>query len=272
MELLLLGSAAAEGFPAPFCLCDSCQQARRRGGTNIRSRSGALIDDDLKIDFSGDTVMQMQRCGRTLARVRTILFTHQHEDHLAAVEMLWASRPFTNTPPDRPIVVYGNEGVMEEVLRAFPDPAKINLDLRLLRPLEAVTTAGGDVVLPLPADHEKGALVLRIARAGKTVFYGHDSGLYPKEALDAVSDGVTLDVALLDCTNGALGTANRGHMGIDGVLKMVDELRRRGAISDRTRLIATHFSHNGKLLHEELVRALMPHGIEAAFDGMAVNV
>jgi phosphoribosyl 1,2-cyclic phosphate phosphodiesterase len=60
-------------------------------------------------------------------------------------------------------------------------------------------------------------------------------------------------------------------MGVAEVVQMVEALRRGGAIVDRTRCVATHFSHNGKLSHEELVRALMPRGIEAAFDGMVVS-
>src|SRR3954447_11821737 len=89
MKLLLMGTAAAEGWPAPACDCDGCREARRRGGPNIRSRSGALLDDDVKIDFSPDTVSQVQRLGRTLTSVRTIVFTHEHSDHLAAPELQW---------------------------------------------------------------------------------------------------------------------------------------------------------------------------------------
>ncbi len=272
MELLLLGTAAAEGWPAPYCVCPHCEGARRRGGANLRSRSGALIDEDLKIDHNADTVLQMQRTGRSLAKVRTLLFTHQHSDHIVATEIQWASKPFTATPPAEPIAVYGNDEVMAMLQAAFPDPAKRNLDLRPLAPLVPVTTPAGDEVLPLPADHAPGALLLRITRGGKTVFYGHDSGLYPPATLDALAQGPTLDLALLDCTYGGQASGNRGHMGVGGVVQMTEELRRRGAITDGTRVIATHFSHNGGLLHEELVLAFLPHGIEVAFDGMVVRV
>lgn len=275
MELLLLGTAAAEGWPAPFCVCEACREARRRGGPNVRSRSGALVDDDLKIDFCPDTVSQMQRTGRDLSAVRTLVFTHQHSDHIAPLELLWASRPFTNTPPREPIAVFGNAEVMEMLHAAVPKPDTVNLDLRPpLQPLQPVTTPTGDAVLPLPADHAPGAFVLRITRArdNKTLFYGHDSGLYPDATLGALADGPPLDVALLDCTSGGQATKNRGHLGVDGVLQMVSELRGRGAITDATRVIATHFSHNGGLLHEELVRTFLPHGVEVAFDGMLVRV
>src|SRR5438477_7413769 len=131
MQIQLLGTAAAEGWPAPFCLCPACEEARRRGGVNIRSRSGALIDDDLKIDFGPDTVSQMQRHRRHLARVRTILFTHQHSDHLAATELEWAAKPFTQTPPP-PIELWGNAQVIEEIRRVFShlNPEKMNLTLK----------------------------------------------------------------------------------------------------------------------------------------------
>lgn len=61
-------------------------------------------------------------------------------------------------------------------------------------------------------------------------------------------------------------------MDCNGVIQSVADLRRRGAIVDRTRVIATHFSHNGGLLHEELIKTFLPHGIEVAFDGMVVRV
>lgn len=272
MELLLLGTAAAEGWPAPFCLCPACEEARRRGGANLRSRSGALLDDDLKIDFNADTVLHLQRAGRSLARVRTILFTHQHSDHIIPAELAWSAPPFTNTPPAEPIAVYGNEEVIGMLREYFPEPARKNLDLRLLEPHVPVTTPTGDTILPLPADHAPGALVLRVTRGGRNLFYGHDSGLYPDATLDSLTEGSPLDIALFDCTYGGQTSGNRGHMGVDGVVRMADELRRRGPITEHTRVIATHFSHNGGLLHEELAHAFLPHRIEVAFDGMVVRV
>lgn len=274
MRLQLLGTAAAEGWPAPFCVCDACQEARRRGGINVRTRSGALVDDDLKIDFSADTLMQLQKTGRHLASVRTILFTHQHMDHIAGTEMHWMETPFSNTPPPE-VDVYGNAQVLAELRRSQAAQGnKAHYRMHEFAAGQSFTTATGDEVLAMPADHVAGACVLRIRRKpdGKTLFYGHDSGLYPPETLDALSDGVTLDIALFDCTSGGQQSSNRGHMDVRGVIQMADELRRRGAITARTRCIATHFSHNGRLLHEELSAALLPHGIEPAYDGMLVSV
>ena len=49
-----MGTAAAEGFPAVFCRCKYCLEARRLGGKNIRTRSQSLVNDDLLIDFPPD--------------------------------------------------------------------------------------------------------------------------------------------------------------------------------------------------------------------------
>ncbi len=272
MTIHLLGTAAAEGWPAPFCTCEACTAARREGGRNIRTRSGALIDSDLKIDFNADTVMQLQRDGRSLERLQTIVFTHQHADHIVPTELGWMRHPFTNTPLPGPVAIYGNGEVIKLIRAAAQEEGDVGPLLHELRPFEEVVTPSGDTILPLPADHVEGALVLRITRGGRTLFYGHDSGLYPEATLEALSDGIVLDLALMDCTNGAVTSSNRGHMGVDGVVRMTEELRRRGAVTDATRVVATHFSHNGNALHAELERMFAPHGIEVAYDGIRIAV
>ena len=51
MKFKFLGTAAAEGFPAIFCRCKACEEARLLRGKNIRTRAQALINNDLLIDF-----------------------------------------------------------------------------------------------------------------------------------------------------------------------------------------------------------------------------
>ena len=78
MQLTILGTAAAEGWPAPFCRCIACQEARSRKGPDIRTRSGAIIDNVIKLDFSADTVSQLQRTGRDLCNIHSLVFTHMN--------------------------------------------------------------------------------------------------------------------------------------------------------------------------------------------------
>jgi phosphoribosyl 1,2-cyclic phosphate phosphodiesterase len=236
-------------------------------------RSGAIIDNDLKIDFCPDTVVQMQRFGRCLDQIQTLVFTHQHCDHIAPHELRWSALPYSHISPDKRIAVYGNGEVIKIIRQGLGgDIDSCRLELHEMKPLEPITTPTGDTVLPLPASHVAGAFVLRITRADcKSIFYGHDSGFYPGATLDALEKAGAVDIALFDCTSGGKTTNNQSHMDIDGVLKMVENLRGRGVLTPATKLIATHFSHNGKVLHEELVQRFLPHGVQVAFDGMVVR-
>src|SRR5262245_58844313 len=82
MQLVFLGTAASEGYPDAFCLCENCEGARRLGGPSLRKRSAALIDDILLIDFGPDLLAASLMHGIPLAGVRLCLQTHEHEDHL----------------------------------------------------------------------------------------------------------------------------------------------------------------------------------------------
>ena len=55
MKIRYLGTAAAEGWPALFCSCPICTHARTQGGKNLRTRTQAILDGELLIDFPPDT-------------------------------------------------------------------------------------------------------------------------------------------------------------------------------------------------------------------------
>ena len=75
MRIRILGSAAAEGFPALFCECKTCRRARSIGGRNLRSRTSVQIDETILIDLPPDILSQVQREGFSLASIAHILIT-----------------------------------------------------------------------------------------------------------------------------------------------------------------------------------------------------
>ena len=81
MKVNFLGTIAAEGGPALFCNCRYCQEAARRGGKDIRTRSQILVNEDLLVDFPADTYLHKLRHGLDLSKVRYLLITHSHRDH-----------------------------------------------------------------------------------------------------------------------------------------------------------------------------------------------
>ncbi|OYD67061.1 hypothetical protein BDB13_0565 [Rhodococcus sp. OK302] len=43
MELVMLGTGAADGWPNPFCTCESCSGALENG--SVRGHTAALLDN-----------------------------------------------------------------------------------------------------------------------------------------------------------------------------------------------------------------------------------
>ncbi len=91
MDVTLLGTGDAPGWPHPFCNCASCVAAYAED--EIRAHSAALIDDALLIDCGQDVPRSAVRLGVRLDRVRYLLVTHDHYDHANGAMLLtrrWA--------------------------------------------------------------------------------------------------------------------------------------------------------------------------------------
>jgi len=127
-----------------------------------------------------------------------------------------------------------------------------------------------------PLGSPGGATVSGLGGTGTITFSDADNATFAY-TLAGISQTKSIKRQLLGpgsppvCTFGGQKSSNRGHMGIDGVIQMADELRRRGVVTDATKLVATHFSHNGGLLYEELADAFLPHGILVAYDGIVIR-
>ena len=156
MEILFLGTAAAEGTPAVFCDCKMCRYAREKGGKEIRSRSGALIDGKLKLDFCPDSYMQMLKYGLDFSGIRSILIGHTHPDHFYYQDIQRCAPPDAHPKADaKPLTVYGNERVGELLApylvknkhlafqRMIPFET-VEIEGYQVTALEAVHTAGGE--------------------------------------------------------------------------------------------------------------------------------
>ena len=83
MEIQYLGTAAAEGWPALFCSCEICKQAREIRGKELRTRTQAVIDGKLLIDFPPDTYAHALTNQLELGSIRHLLITHSHMDHFS---------------------------------------------------------------------------------------------------------------------------------------------------------------------------------------------
>lgn len=270
MNIHILGTAAAEGFPGLFCRCEFCNKARELGGKNIRSRSSAIIDGILKVDFPPDSYYHMLRDNIDMAAIKYLFITHTHTDHLQADE-LEKRRPVCAHGVDHPLQIYGHDLALQHCTRALP-VNKERYELQLIQPFRTVQLEEGTSVTPLLADHDKKqtCLLFYIERNGKALLYGNDTGWFPEETWQWL-EGKSFDAAILDCTGGPL-PGRRNHMNNEAVLEMKTIFEQKGMLRPNGVVLATHFSHNCGMLHEELVEFYKPHGVLVAYDGMKLDV
>lgn len=269
MRVVILGSAAAEGWPALFCACDACKTAARRGGKDIRRRTSYRINETLQVDWGPDTYAACLAFNVPTHTVTDLVVTHAHEDHWNPHELYYRRPGFSVVPEENLLTVYGSQAVADAMGPHLEDPAYFRLAFRPLEPFETVTMSQGDSFTAIPAAHAAGAYNYIFHLGNQNLLIANDTGWWPPDVWDFVA-GYKLDVVIMDCTYG-LRAERRGHLGAPDVVEAKQELTARGAWVEGGRYIANHFSHNGAGLYDDLTRILSPHGIEVGYDGMVIE-
>ena len=141
MKLKFLGTCAAEGIPALFCDCDTCRHAREHGGKDVRTRSQALIDDRILLDFGPDTLLHCLREKLDISHLEHCLITHVHEDHLDVTNVMYRQKGFANLQEGSlPLTVWGS-AELGEVLHAKESGGCNRDDSVLFRHIPPLTPA-----------------------------------------------------------------------------------------------------------------------------------
>jgi phosphoribosyl 1,2-cyclic phosphate phosphodiesterase len=274
LRVVILGSAAAEGWPAMFCTCDACKTAARRGGKDIRRRTSYRINDTLQVDWGPDTYGACLAFNVPTDTVTDLVMTHAHEDHWTPHELYYRRPGFSLVPEENVLTIYGSQAVADAMEPGLLGEAeRFRLAFRQVAPYETVTTTQGDSFTALPANHmgeNSGAYNLIFHLGPHNLLIANDTGWWKPEVWDFVG-AHKLDVVIMDCTYGL--QANRhGHLGAPDVVEAKQELASRGALVEGGRYVANHFSHNGAGLYDDLTRVLSPHGIEVGYDGMTIEL
>ena len=275
VKLTYLGTAASEGWPALFCNCEYCKKAKRLGGKNIRTRSQALVNEDLLLDFPGDTYAHMLQCGADFSAIKYCFITHSHIDHWLPADLTFRRESaYAHNMTEPKLEFYGNETVSDRFKQVFSIWEGRHLERpHILKPFQAVLV-GDYEVTPLLADHAPGenAFVYMIRQNGKTLLYLHDTGLLPEPSMDYLAHRqVKADLISYDCTNVILEWDGRGHMGLNNIRDLRKTFEELSVSGKNTVSVINHFSHNGKYCHDELEPLAAKLGFLTAFDGMTVE-
>ena len=291
MKIQFLGTAAAEGVPALFCRCEMCEYARKAGGREIRTRSGAIVDGRLKLDFGPDSYHHMLQNGLNYADVHSVLITHSHSDHFSSLEMEFRGPVFAHLPENEPpMTVYGNEAVGEGMKQYIKGNEKFLAFQRMIpfetrqigeyrvTALEAVHCVSGDEKPSWPVEfngraycRSEEALFYLVEKGNESLLYAHDTCEFTKADMDFLK-GRHIDLISLDCTGGKLHYDYSrwvGHMSAEGCRHMRELLLENGAADGHTLFVASHFSHNGCLPYNDLA-AILP-GFMVSYDGLTLE-
>jgi phosphoribosyl 1,2-cyclic phosphate phosphodiesterase len=268
MVIRLLGTGAAEGIPA-FCAGTRVSDyARKHGGKDVRTRSGAIIDCCVKIDLPPDTLMQMHRDGIDARDWSCLVFTHGHDDHFAPSELQYALYPFNDMEELR-FTIYANPQICARIWAQYPDwPMEIH-ETHSFQSFEHE----GYRITPIHANHkpDEDAHNLIFERGGRTLLYATDTGYWGEDTWEFLQ-GWKFDGLVIECCEGLAPTDYYGHIDVGTCLNMVSRLRDMGALSGESVLCTTHHSHNGNATHAELEAALNPHGFQVGYDGLELVV
>ena len=272
MKLTYFGTAAAEGMPALFCNCEYCKEARKLGGKNIRTRSQALINDDLLLDFPADTYFHFLTNGVEGDKIRYLLITHSHPDHFYPEQLELRKSPFAHEMRSEKLELYCGEGTFAKLQNALVAPSVVCEKLTAYQSYQIGTYN----VTPLPANHHHGdgAFIYIIKDAeGTTLLYAHDTGYFFDEVFQYIEkEGIYFDCVSYDCTNVNISYSDKSsHMGISNIGRVHDRLKNMGAIDENTIEIVNHFSHNANPLQHVLEECVKDYGWLVAYDGMKIQ-
>ena len=278
MKIKYLGTAAAEGIPAVFCECETCKKAIELGGKNIRTRSQALIDGKLLIDFPADTFIHSLTYGITLADIKHCLITHSHSDHLYPNEIyMRRTGVYAHLKERTPITFYSDQRgyeLIENVIKIdnIPECDVVVKKVELYKPFEVDEYE----VTALRATHSptSSPVVYLIKKGVKTIFYCHDTSEFNDETMDSLKNSdIKVDLLSLDCTEGAKDTKYNGHLNLFRCDAFVKQLKEIGVVGENTKVILNHFSHNGgNVLYDEFIDIASKYGFEVSFDGMEMEI
>jgi phosphoribosyl 1,2-cyclic phosphate phosphodiesterase len=253
------------------------------GGQSARKRSSFLINDDFLIDLGPDVTTAAAECGVDLTQVQYCLITHAHSDHFDASHLSTRDPGYRAIDMPR-LSLYASPAslrVMSEMLKRecetadLFDPVSLdgmNLEVHPIEPLQTYK-AGEYEVKAFVSDHdpEVGSLIYAIRQGRATVLYAVDSNQFSEEVWQGFRDHqLRFDVVIMDHTYGAGIIGDGRHLNANQFYEHMRRLRSENLLTDNSRIFATHISHEGNPVHEELAEYAKKHGYEIAYDGLVI--
>lgn len=252
IEAVLLGTGTSQGVPVIGCDCEVCSSDDTR---DKRLRSSLLLKmngKNIVVDAGPDFRQQMLR--EKLNRLRAILITHEHVDHIFGLDDI---RSF-NWLQKQPAHIYAEERVQEAIKRIFyyvfekqnyPGIPRMNLhDIS-----NDIFEIDGIPFIPIRCYHHK--LPVYGFRVGK-LSYITDTNYIPPEEMKKLKGTQILII------NALREEKHISHFNLKEALEVIKEVNPEKAY-------LTHISH-GFGSHEK-IQSLLPENVFPAWDGLHIK-
>lgn len=254
VEVIVLGTGTSHGVPMIGCDCAVCTSddpRDRRTRPSIWVRYGGVC---FLIDTA--TELRLQCLANDIRRVDAVLFTHHHADHVAGLDDL---RRF-NWLTKKALPCYGTPRTLDGVRRMFSyafEPAGMSPHSRPqldLHPIEAgVFEVCGVRVDSVPLMH--GPMPVLGFRFGPFA-YCTDCNVIPEESFGLLKG---VEVLILDALR---HDEHPTHL----------SLRQAVAAAERIGAGWTYFTHMAHQLKHAETNAMLPRGVELAYDGLRISL
>lgn len=235
------------------CPCDVCSSADKK---DKRLRSSILVQSattTFVVDTTPDFRYQMLRAG--IKKLDAVLFTHPHKDHIAGLDDVRAFNYFQQKPMD----IYANslteEAIKREFAYAFSDKKYPGIPSLNLITIDENPFFIGDIpVKPVLVWHLK--MPVLGFRFGNFT-YITDANRIDEDEKEKIKGSHAMVL------NALRKEKHISHFTLDEAIALVNELAVPNAYF-------THISHQlGRHIN---VNAILPKGIELAFDGLELQL
>jgi len=253
-QLILLGTGTSTGVPSIGCPCEVCASTDPR---DKRTRCAALVglpEGNLLIDTPPDLRQQLLR--ERVGIVHSVLFTHEHADHIFGLDDLRLFQFYLG----HPVPLYCEPLVEERIRKSFDyafsgaEPTHVGavpqLTFHRIGP-DPFELLGGRVA-PLRLKHGPRIDVLGF-RIGNVAYCTDTNGI-PPESMPRLEG---LDVLVIDALR---NRPHVTHFSLDEAIEVARQLKPK-------RTIFTHMSHD---LGHARTNAILPAGMELGYDGQRI--
>lgn len=280
MKITVLGSGGV-GYPLAFCDCKYCRGARVLGGKNIRKRASLLVNDEMIIDLTPDSQVSMSMYNKDMGKVKYLLQTHTHFDHFDINQFTTLDYKYA-TKRENSLMLICSELCLSDIqnkvskydnMNLYSDDYlnKINLKTKTLNHGESINFDNYTIKAIYCSHDEKiGAQLYLIKQNGKSLLYATDTPPITETTLQELK-GEKIDCIFLDESFG-LRDYSFSHLNIKGFDEYVNKLKQNEFLNKDCLIYATHLTHDGNPLHEELEQILSKYGYMPAYDGLEIEL